>query len=202
MLRGFNQVLFLSLSPDKSQPNSLRNSDTEKYFSMKGMNDNKITDSKSFVSTRNNNEDLPSSRGQSTDKLKKTTTLYNKAQNDLIKKLKLNASPTATTAASDSSQGNSTVNIQKFLQGSVTTTNRNSTPKTPVRNMISSRMSGNTMSNSNLNAHLKKPEQKVSTAKANNSKPAADGQIDLSKSKLQPEANKFFRIIIPSEKLD
>lgn len=153
---------------------------------MKTMSDAKTSDGKSFGSARVNTEEQPSSRGQSTDKLKKTTTLYNKAQNDLIKKLKLNTSPTATrtttvtttetaeTVATEPSQPNPTINIQKFLQGSVTSTNRNSTPKTPVRNLMSSRMAGNTLSSTNLNGNMKKAEPKVSIGKPLPSKPIQD----------------------------
>ena len=137
---------------------------------------------KSFMSTRNNDE-KSTSRGPSEEKLKKTTTLYNKAQNDLLKKLK--QSTYANTARTiETPQANSTVNIQKFLQGSMTSTHRNPTPKTPTRNLVANRVSGNLMStssNTNSSSQLKKPEVKASASKTISQKPVQETQAEISK---------------------
>jgi hypothetical protein len=68
--------------------------------------------------------------------LKKTTTLYNKAQNDLLKKLKLGDNSRALK--SEHSQGSTSIEIQNLAQGPLTTTNKSTI--TPSRNAVSSKI--------------------------------------------------------------
>lgn len=168
----------------EKSPAKIQATEPEKYFSVKSTTDSKASDSRSFVSVVNT-EDPASSRGQSKEKLKMTTFLYNKAQSDLLKKQKLNVAGSSNTANIELPQGGTTINIKSFLQGSFTTTNRDKISKTPIRSIISPRTNGNTLStsNSNTSLYLKKPDLKSSFVKPNGSnlRPTQGSQADSSK---------------------